>query len=122
MIKILLIEDDLVMARLYEKIFTYEGFEMLISADGESGISSAKKDKPTIILLDLMMPKMDGLKVLEVLKHDPETKEIPVLILTNLGNETIISQSYGLGACGYLLKSEVGTDKIVDEVRKYIKE
>ena len=89
MSKILIIEDEAAVARMYEKIFMYAGFSIEIAGDGEEGLAKVKTSNPDLILLDIMMPKMDGLKVLEFLKKDETTKNIPVIVLTNLGNENI---------------------------------
>ncbi len=84
---LLIVEDDPIMARLYEKIFTFEDYEVVMAKDGKEGLVKAREGKPLLILLDIMMPKMNGLEVLERLKADPKTKKIPVVILTNLAGE-----------------------------------
>lgn len=119
--KILLIEDEVLILRMYEKIFAYEGFEVVSAEEGDDGIEKAKTISPNLILLDIMMPKMDGLKVLEILKQDPVTKDIPVIMLTNLSSDTVIKEAFTKGAAGYLVKSEIVNDKIVNEVKQYIK-
>jgi CheY-like chemotaxis protein len=119
--KILLIEDEVLILRMYEKIFAYEGFEVISAEEGETGIQKAKAEKPSVVLLDIMMPKMDGLKVLDTLKLDPETKDIPVVMLTNLSSDTVIKEAFAKGAAGYLVKSEIVNDRIVNEVKQYIK-
>ena len=119
--KILLIEDEVLILRMYEKIFSYEGFTVVTAENGVEGIEKAKENKPALILLDIMMPKMDGLRVLELLKQEPLTKEIPVVILTNLSSDVVIKDAFAKGAAGYLVKSEIINDKIVDEVKQYIK-
>lgn len=120
--KVLLIEDEVLILRMYEKIFAYEGFEVITAEDGETGIEKAKTEKPSIILLDIMMPKMDGLKVLEILKQEDETKAIPVVMLTNLSSDTVIKEAFSKGSAGYLVKSEIVNDRIVNEVKQYIKQ
>lgn len=120
--KILIIEDDEMMCKMYTKILSYEGFEVLNALDGVAGLAAAKKDLPSLILLDIMMPKMDGLQVLEKLKEDATTKDIPVVLLTNLGSETVINQAFSIGANGYLIKSQVSNDTLVNEIRHYIKQ
>ena len=120
--KILLIEDEVLILRMYEKIFNYEGFEVVTAEDGEAGLQKAQEIRPTLILLDIMMPKMDGLRVLEQLKQNPDTKEIPIVILTNLSSDTVIKDAFSKGAAGYLVKSEIVNDKIVEEVRQYIEQ
>jgi CheY-like chemotaxis protein len=119
--KILLIEDEVLILRMYEKIFSYEGFTVITAENGIDGIEKAKVNKPSLILLDIMMPKMDGLRVLELLKQEPLTQNIPVVILTNLSSDVVIKDAFAKGAAGYLVKSEIINDKIVDEVKQYIK-
>ncbi len=84
MAKILIIEDDSMMSRMYQNSFSIEGFVTEIAKDGEEGIVKAKDIKPSLILLDVMMPKMNGLEALDLLKADSSTKDIPVVMLTNL--------------------------------------
>jgi CheY-like chemotaxis protein len=119
--KVLLIEDEVLILRMYEKIFAYEGFEVISAEEGAEGIEKAKAERPSIILLDIMMPKMDGLKVLELIKAEPELKDIPVVMLTNLSSDTVIKEAFTKGAAGYLVKSEIVNDRIVNEVKQYIK-
>jgi len=120
MSKILIIEDEAAVARMYEKIFMYAGFSIEIAGDGEEGLAKVKTSNPDLILLDIMMPKMDGLKVLEFLKKDETTKNIPVIVLTNLGNDAVVTEAFRLGATGYIFKSEMSNDKIVEEVKQYL--
>jgi two-component system, OmpR family, alkaline phosphatase synthesis response regulator PhoP len=119
--KILLIEDEVLILRMYEKIFAFEGYTVATAVDGVDGLAKAKSEKPSLILLDIMMPKMDGIKVLETLKADAETKDIPVVVLTNLSSDVVIKEAFSKGAVGYLVKSEVVNEKIVDEIKQYIK-
>jgi len=113
MAKILLIEDDQLMSRMYQKIFTFEGYKVETAVDGEQG-------KPTLILLDIMMPKMNGLQVLEKLKADPETKKIPVVVLTNLAGQQDAEAALAKGAVKYIVKSEYDPKQIADMVKEVI--
>src|SRR5690348_16475946 len=98
MIKILIVEDDPLLSRKYQKIFTFEGFEVEMANDGEDGLEKIRASKPIIVLLDVMMPKMNGLQVLEKLKLDPETKHIPVIMLTNLAGQQDAETALSKGA------------------------
>ena len=120
MARILIIEDDPLMLRMYEKVFKYEGFEVVLVNNGKEGVGLAKTSNPSLVVLDLMMPEMDGLQVLELLKKDETTKHIPVVILTNLVNDSVLNTAMSLGAKGYLVKSEISNEKIVEEVKKYL--
>ena len=84
---LLIVEDDPLMSRMYQKIFTFEKYDVDTAVDGQEGLEKARSVKPTVILLDVMMPKMNGMEVLDKLKIDPETKNIPVIMLTNLAGE-----------------------------------
>lgn len=121
MAKILIIEDDPYVRKLYERIFSFQKHKVMIAADGPEGIDIAKKEKPSLILLDIMMPKMNGLEVLAKLKEDPETKSITVLMLSNFGEEKIVKEAISKGAEGVLVKSDFPPDKLIAEVEKHIK-
>ncbi len=118
--KILIVEDDTLVSRMYLKIFTFNGFEVEVAENGEEGMIKAKAIKPSIILLDIMMPKVNGIEMLKQLKQDEELKKIPVVILTNLANDAVINDAFNLGVEGYLIKSEINNDKVVEEVKQYI--
>ncbi len=118
---ILIIEDEELMVRMYTKLFSFEGYTVASSTDGEHGLKKAKDEKPDLIVLDIMMPKMNGLEVLEALKSNPETSDIPVVILTNLGNDETLKESLQLGAAGYLVKSQVTNETLIEEIKQYIK-
>jgi CheY-like chemotaxis protein len=120
MAKILLVEDDPLMLRMYQKIFTFEKHEVEIAADGEEGLAKAQAVNPTIILLDIMMPKMNGLQVLEQLKANPATKAIPVIMLTNLAGQQDAETALSKGAVKYIIKSEYEPKQIADMVEEVI--
>jgi len=120
MAKILLVEDDSLIVRMYQKIFAFEGLEVETAGDGEDGWIKAKTIKPTLILLDIMMPKMNGMQVLERLKLDPETKSIPVVILTNLAGAQDAESALTKGAVKYIVKSEFEPKQIVKMVKEIL--
>lgn len=120
MVKILIIEDDPLMSRMYQKIFTFEGYEIEMAADGIEGLEKIRTGKPTLILLDIMMPKMNGLQVLEKLKANPETKAIPVVILTNLAGQQDAEKALTLGAVKYIVKSEYEPKQVADMVKEIL--
>lgn len=120
MAKILLIEDNEFMVRMFENIFTLENFQTIVATSGKEGIAKAQTEQPDLILLDIIMPEMNGLQVLEKLKMDPQTKNIPVAMLTALGEEDIIDKSFKLGAVGYLTKPSLNPDQIITEVKNIL--
>ena len=106
--KLLLIEDDSLMIRMYQRKFEYVGFELQTALNGEDGLVKVKEFMPDLVLLDIMMPKMNGLEVLKALKADPEEeiRNIPVVLLTNLGgSQDDVDKGLELGAVAYLVKS-----------------
>ena|SRR3989344_1780528 len=117
---LLIIEDDPLMSRMYQKIFTFEKYQVEIASDGEEGVAKAQTVKPTVILLDIMMPKMNGLQVLEKLKADPATKSIPVIILTNLAGQQDAEAALAKGAVKYIIKSEHEPKEVADMVKQII--
>jgi DNA-binding response OmpR family regulator len=117
MAKILIVEDDPMMSRMYEKAFLAEGFEVEMAHDGQEGVDKAKTVAPNLILLDVMMPRLNGMQALEYIKSDPNTKMIPVIMLTNLGGQKDAEEAVRMGALKYLLKSDMEPGPMVAEVR-----
>jgi len=117
---ILIVEDDPLMSRMYQKIFMFEKYDVAMAANGEEGLEKARQVKPTIILLDIMMPKMNGLQVLDKLKADPDTKGIPVIMLTNLAGEKDAENALLKGAVKYIVKSEYEPKRVVEMVKEII--
>ena len=120
MAKILIVEDDPLIMRLYQKIFTFEGFEVILATNGEEGLEKARSAKPTVILLDIMMPKMNGLDLLIKLKVDPQTQKIPVVMLTNLAGTQDAEKALSEGAIKYIIKSEFAPKQVVNMVKEII--
>ena len=117
---ILIVEDDPLMSRMYQKIFTFEKFDVAMAGDGVEGLEKARQIKPIVILLDIMMPKMNGLEVLDKLKADPDMKNIPVIMLTNLAGEKDAENALLKGAVKYIVKSEYEPKKVVEMVTQII--
>jgi DNA-binding response OmpR family regulator len=119
-VKVLIVEDDQLIQRMYLKMFTFEKFEVITASDGEEGLEKARNEKPTIILLDVMMPKLNGMQLLEKLKIDPETKAIPVIMLSNLAGENDVETALSKGAVKYIIKSEHDPKEIADMVKQIV--
>lgn len=119
--EILLVEDDKFLRELLARKLRNEGFEVLEAIDGNEAIELAKSKKPILILLDLILPGKDGFEVLSEIKKEPETKEIPVLILSNLGQREEIEKGLKLGAFDYFVKAHTSPGEIVEKIRKVIK-
>ncbi len=120
MAKILLIEDNEFIARLYENIFTLEHYDVQVASGGEKGLETAKSWMPDLILLDIIMPNLSGIKILERLKAEDSTKSIPIVMLTVIGEEEVIDQCFKLGASGYLIKPSLNPDQVLKEVQTYL--
>jgi len=116
---ILLVDDDPLIIRMYQKKLSAEGYKVNTAFNGEEGLTSIKKEKPDLILLDVMMPKVNGVEVLKTLKKDSESAMIPVIILTNLGDdEKEIQAAKDLGALDYLVKSDISLEELSLRVKE----
>ncbi len=120
MAKLLIVEDDPLISRLYEKIFTFEKYEVILADNGQDGLDKARSENPTLILLDIMMPKMNGLQVLEKLKLDPDLKKIPVIMLTNLAGDKDAETALSKGAVKYIIKSNQDPKQVSDMVKEIL--
>lgn len=118
-IKIILIEDDEVLSKVLYTEFIDAGFEVEQAFDGEAGLELVRSQKPDLVLLDLVLPKKHGFEVLEALKKNPVTKNIPVVILTLLGQDEDIKKGLQLGANDYLVKSSHAVAEIVEKVKNF---
>ena len=117
---VLIVEDDTFLSNIYKTKFEMEGFKVTAALDGEAGWSEIKKKKPDIILLDILLPKMDGFTILQKLKADAEIKDIPVILLTNLGQKDDVEKGLNLGAVDYLIKAHFKPSETVDKVKKVL--
>lgn len=118
--KILIVEDDEFLLSMYSTKFELEGYEVVMASDGEMGVETAQKEKPGIILLDIMLPNMDGFDVLKKLKANSETSAIPVILLTNLSQKQDVEQGLSLGADDYLVKAHFMPSEVVDKINRLI--
>lgn len=116
---LLLVEDNPLLVGLYKAAFEKHGINVLFAHDGETGLAVAKEKKPEIILLDILMPGVSGLEMLENLRKDPQTKEIKVIILSIVTENETRQKVEALGVTDYLIKSEMKLGEIVDRVAKH---
>lgn len=123
MAKILLVEDDQILAKLYQAKFQKEGFETDLAFDGQEGIDHLKTFKPDLIILDLIMPRVDGFSFLRRINEDPDlnSQNIPILVLSNLGQESDIKKAIDIGAKDFFIKADISLSQMVEKVRKYLK-
>jgi CheY-like chemotaxis protein len=118
--KVLSIEDDAFLSSLVSGKLIETGFSVITAGTGHDGLAKAKLEHPHLILLDIMLPDMGGFEILEKLKGDPDTKEIPVIILSNLGGRDEIERGVNLGASSYLIKSNILPHEVAEMVQSQI--
>jgi CheY-like chemotaxis protein len=116
--KILFIEDESALQKTFGDILKQEGYEMISALDGEAGLKMAESEKPDLILLDLVLPKLHGFEVLKSLKEDPGTKDIPIIVLTNLEASGDIEKALELGATTYLVKASYSLEEVIQKIKK----
>ncbi|HIC92609.1 MAG TPA: response regulator [Syntrophaceae bacterium] len=120
MAKILIVEDDKFLRELIVRKLKKEGYEIFEVVDGEEGLKKIKELKPDLVLLDLILPTIDGFEVLSKKKDDPEIKKIPVIILSNLGQKEDIEKGLRLGAVDYLVKASFTPQEIVQKIKNLL--
>jgi DNA-binding response OmpR family regulator len=118
--KILIVEDDKFLIKLYSNKLRREGFEVTEAISGEEAMNKIFGEKPNLILLDLVLPQKSGFEILSDIKLNPETKDIPVIILTNLGQESDVKRGLALGAVAYLVKTDFSINKLPEIVKEYL--
>lgn len=116
--KILFIEDEATLQKTFGDILKQADYEIISALDGETGLKLAKAKKPDLILLDLILPAMSGFEILEKLKKDPETKGIPVIVLTNLERMEDVEQAIKAGATTYLVKTQYKIEEVIEKIKK----
>lgn len=119
--KILIIEDDKFLRELISRKLKDEEFEIAEAVDGEEGLKKIKEEKPDLILLDLILPNIDGFEVLSRMKEDPKITAIPVIILSNLGQKEEVERGLKLGAADYLIKAHFTPGEIVEKIKNVMK-
>jgi len=120
-IKVLIIEDDTYISDMYKIKFESENFETIIASDGIEGIKLLKKETPDIILLDIVMPQVDGFSVLKMIKKDKNLEKVPVILLTNLSQKENIERGFELGANGYIIKAHFTPSEVVKKIKETLK-
>jgi DNA-binding response OmpR family regulator len=120
MAKILIVEDDKFLRELMVEKLKSAGFQIVEAVDGEKGIEEAQKEIPDLILLDLILPGINGFEVLSQIKAAATTANIPVIILSNLGAEEDIEKGNSLGASGYLVKAQFTPSEIIEKVNQIL--
>lgn len=117
--KVLIVDDDPALRQLYN-VELSQKYTVVEAGDGEEGLLKAKQEKPDLVLLDVMMPKFDGMAYLSKIKDDPEMSKIPIIMLTNFGQENLIQQAFNLGVTDYLLKYKVTPSEMSEKVNQVL--
>jgi len=120
--KILFVEDESALQKTFGDVLGQEGYKVVSALDGEMGLKMAKTEKPDLILLDLILPKMHGFEVLKELKEDETTKDIPIIVLTNLESMGDVEKALELGATTYLVKASYTLEEVVTKIKKALGE
>ena len=116
--KILFIEDESTLQKTVDEFLENKGYEIKGATDGQLGVKMAKKFQPDLILLDLILPKMNGFEVIKTLKKDKETRNIPIIVLTNLEGSEDVEKAISLGAKTYLVKANYELSEIAEKIKK----
>ncbi|MDQ5938730.1 MAG: hypothetical protein QG603_762 [Patescibacteria group bacterium] len=118
--KILFVDDDNFLRKVYEAELKEKNFDVILAQDGEEGLEKAQLDDPDLIILDMIMPKKSGFEVLTELQRNPKTRNIPVIILSNLGQEDDKKKGVDLGAVDYLIKDNITLGILVEKINQYL--
>lgn len=121
MMKVLIVEDDPIMLKIYIKKFQLAGFDVDSAQDGEAGLNKVKTIMPDMVLMDVMLPKLNGIEAMEKAKADPATANVPFLILTNLSTTDDADTAIKKGAIAYIVKSDVTPAQVVVKVKELLK-
>lgn len=119
-LKVLLVEDDQMIVEMYKLKLETDGYEVFVTDKGSEAIELAGKEKPDIILLDIILPEIDGFSILQEIKSDSATKKIPVMMLTNLSQESDQEKGTQMGAVGYFVKAQHTPADIMTEIKKIL--
>lgn len=118
--KITLIEDEVILRELLENKLTKNGYNVEVAVDGEEGLNKLKEDPPALILLDIVMPKMDGFELMEIISKLDNLKGVPIIVVSNSGQPVDIERAQELGAVDWIVKTEFDPQEVVDMVEKQI--
>lgn len=119
--KILLVEDEPLLGNLLKQRLDKEGFEVVLAHDGEEALARLREAKPDLILLDIILPKISGFELLETLQADPQFEKAPVIIISNLGQESDVARGQSLGAIQYFVKAKVSIEELVEHVKTFFR-
>lgn len=122
MAKIMIVEDDPTLRDIYTTRFKAEGYTVVSASDGEAALAVAVQEKPDLILLDIMMPKISGFDVLDILRDTDETRDTKIIVMSALSQTADVEKGKNLGANAYLVKSQVTLSEVVEKVKAILAE
>jgi DNA-binding response OmpR family regulator len=122
MAKLLVVEDDPFLSSLLKVRLNTEGFTVLYAADGEAALTLLRGEKPDLMLMDLILPKKSGFEVMEAIQGDPQLNHVPIIIISNLGQDSDIARGKELGAVAYFVKAKTSIDFLVEQTKNYIQQ
>ncbi len=120
--KILLVEDEPMLSNLLKGRLEKDGFQVIQAKDGDEALTDLKRDKYDLVLLDIILPKMSGFEVMESMRTDPNMQDVPVVIVSNLGQESDVEKGQMLGAVGYFIKAQLSIEELVSKIRDFFTE
>lgn len=118
--KILLVEDEPLLANLLKQRLEKDGIEVTLARDGEEALARLRDSKPDLILLDIILPKISGFELMETLQADPQFERAPVIVISNLGQESDVARGAALGAIEYFVKAKVSIEELVEHVKTFL--
>ena len=120
-VRVLFVEDDEAVADMYKPKLELDGYLVTVAAEGEAAVELALQNPPDLIFLDIRLPTMDGFQVLEVLRSDERTRWVPVVILSNYGEDELVERGFKLGALEYLIKSQTTPSRVSGEIPSWVR-
>ena len=118
--KILLVEDEKVLAEMYRDKFSEAGFKVVVAFSAEEGFEVAKKEKPDLVVLDILLPRGNGISFLEKQRKDPEISSIPVVAFSNFDDPSTKKEAFRLGVIDYLIKTSYTPQEIIEKLKEYL--
>lgn len=119
-VKLVLAEDEEIIAMAYQEGLGYNGYTVIVAPDGVKALVAIKKEQPDLVLLDIIMPNMNGFEVLKVLRSDPKFRQLPVIVVSNLSQPTDEAKARELGADDYLIKADHSLDELMARIEKVL--
>lgn len=118
--KILLVEDEPMLSNLLGQRLQKENFQVITAHDGSEAVKILRQEKPDLVLLDIILPKMSGFEVMETMKSDPTLQSAPVVVISNLGQEGDVERGQNLGAVGYFVKAQMSIEDLVSKIKEFL--